>query len=140
MREAFWVLLTLARLVRGRVPIKGAVSNLQRFFNARGSIGARRDYQLMRPLTVITGIVLGSCVSISVSLGAVLFIFLVLGDDYPRLDSEFSALVNSLLIFSAMTVISGLSFYSLVIRHRWRGTAQILMWLGVAATGTYYWP
>jgi hypothetical protein len=94
----------------------------------------------MRPLTVITGIVLGSCLSISVSLGAVLFIFLVLGDDYPRLDSEFSALINSLLIFCAMTVISGLSFYSLVIRHRWSGTAQILMWLGVAATGTYYWP
>ena len=94
----------------------------------------------MRPLTVITGIVLGSCVSITVSLGAVLFIFLVLGEDYPRLDSEFGALINSLLIFSAMTVISGLSFYSLLIRHRWRGTAQILMWLGVAATGTYYWP
>jgi hypothetical protein len=140
VREAFWVLLTLARLVRGRAPIKGAVSNLQRFSNARDSIGARRDYQLMRPLTVITGIVLGSSVSITVSLAAVLFIFLVLGDAHPRLDSEFGALINSLLIFSAMTVISGLSFYSLLIRHRWRGAAQILMWLGLAATGTYYWP
>ena len=94
----------------------------------------------MHPLTVITGIVLGSCLSISVSLGAVLVIFLVLRDDYPRLGDEFGALINSLLIFSAMTVISGLSFYSMLIRHGWRRGAQILMWLGVVATGSYYWP
>jgi hypothetical protein len=97
-------------------------------------------FEAMRPLTVITGIVLGSCVSISVSLGAVLFIFLVLGDEYPRLDDEFGALINSLLIFTAMTAISGMSFYSMLIRHQWRFAAQALMWLGVAATGTYYWP
>jgi hypothetical protein len=39
-----------------------------------------------------------------------------------------------------MTLISGLSFYSILIRHEWRRGAQILMWLGVAATGAYYWP
>ena len=94
----------------------------------------------MRPLTVITGIVLGSCVSITVSLGAVLCIFLILGDDYPRLGSEFGALIDSLLMFTALTAISALSFYSLLIRHRWRGVAQALMWMGVAAAGFYYWP
>lgn len=94
----------------------------------------------MRPLTVITGIVLGSCVSITASLGAVLLIFLVLRDDYPRLHAEFGFLVESLLIFGAMTAISGLSFYSLIIRHAWRGPAQVLMWAGLAATGTWYWP
>jgi hypothetical protein len=94
----------------------------------------------MGPLTVITGIVLGSCLSITLSLGAVLFIFLVLADDHPQLGDEFGALVDSLLIFTAMTVISGLSFYSMLIRHGWRRGAQILMWLGVAAAGSYYWP
>jgi hypothetical protein len=94
----------------------------------------------MRPLTVITGIVLGSCVSITVSLAAVLFIFLVLGDDYPRLDVEFGALTASLLIFTAMTTISALSFYGLIIRHPWRAAAQVLMWLGLIAIGSYYWP
>jgi hypothetical protein len=94
----------------------------------------------MRPLTVITGIVLGSSLSITVSLGAVLFIFLVLGEEHPRLGDEFGALIGSLLIFSAMTLISGLSFYSMLIRHEWRRGAQILMWLGIAATGAYYWP
>jgi hypothetical protein len=94
----------------------------------------------MHPLTVITGIVLGSCLSITLSLAAVLFIFLVLADEHPRLGDEFGALINSLLIFIAMTAISGLSFYSALIRHQWRRGAQILMWLGVAATGSYYWP
>lgn len=94
----------------------------------------------MRPLTVITGIVLGSCVSIAVSLAAVLVIFLILGDDYPRLDAEFRGLTTSLLIFSVMTGISGLSFYALLIRHRWRAAAQAVMWAGLLLTGGYYWP
>lgn len=94
----------------------------------------------MRPLTVITGILLGSCTAITVSLGAVLVIFLVLGDEHPRLRAEFPGLIDSLLIFSAMTFISALSFYSLLIRHAWRGLAQAAMWLGLAATGFYYWP
>jgi hypothetical protein len=94
----------------------------------------------MRPLTVITGIVLGSCLSISVSLMAVLVMFLVLGDEHPRLAAEFGAMRASLALFSAMTAISALSFYSLLIRHKWRGVAQLLMWLGLIATGYYYWP
>lgn len=94
----------------------------------------------MRPLTVITGILLGSCTAISVSLGAVLVIFLVLGDEHPRLRTEFPGLIDSLLIFSAMTAISALSFYSLLIRHQWRVLAQGAMWLGLTVTGFYYWP
>lgn len=94
----------------------------------------------MRPLTVITGILLGSCASIFVSLAAILVIFLILSDDYPRLDSEFGSLLGSLGVFSAMTVISALSFYSLVIGHRWRAVPQFLLWLGLVATGFYYWP
>ncbi|MEX2496570.1 MAG: hypothetical protein WD448_10800 [Woeseia sp.] len=94
----------------------------------------------MRPLTIITGIVLGSCVSITVSLAAVLVIFLVLGSDYPRLQVEFSGLLASLFIFLVMTSIAAVSFYSLVIHHPRRAVAQVLMWLGLIATGSYYWP
>lgn len=94
----------------------------------------------MRPLTVITGIVLGSCVSITVSLGAVLLMFLFLGDEYPRLSAEFGGLVASLLIFLLMTGFSAASFYALLKRHRWRQWSQAVMWLGLIATGYYYWP
>ena len=94
----------------------------------------------MRPLTMITGILLGTCVSISVSLMLVLVVFLVLGDDYPRLQHEFRPLVVSMTIFLGMTMISAASFYSLLIGHRWRYLAQALMWLGVAGTTWYYLP
>lgn len=94
----------------------------------------------MRPLTMITGILLGSCLSISVSLILVLVVFLVLGDEYPRLQHEFRPLVVSTTIFLGMTMISAASFYSLLVGHRWRYLAQGLMWLGLAATTWYYWP
>ena len=94
----------------------------------------------MRPLTMITGILLGSCLAISVSLALVLVVFLVLGDEYPRLQHEFRPLLISMIIFLGMTIISAGSFYSLLTRHRARYAAQALMWLGFAATGWYYWP
>ena len=94
----------------------------------------------MRPLTAITGILLGSCLAITVSLALVLVVFLVLGQDYPRLQHEFGPLTISLFIFLGLTVISAGSFYALLIHHRARWLAQAAMWLGLAATGWYYWP
>ena len=94
----------------------------------------------MRPLAVITGIVAGSCLSITVSLAAVLLVYLVLGDDYPRIRHEFGPLVASLCIFLGMTAVSAASFYTLLINHRSRLVLQGAMWLGVAATAWYYIP
>jgi uncharacterized membrane protein len=94
----------------------------------------------MRPLTAMTGILLGSCAAISISLAAVLFVFLVLGDDYPRLQHEFRPLWHSMLIFLSMTIITAASFYALVKNHRARYWALGGMCLGLAATIGYYWP
>ena len=94
----------------------------------------------MRPLTVITGILLGSCLAITVSLAAVLFVFIVLGDDYPRLQHEFKPLLHSMLIFLGMTTISAVSFYTLIISHRARYWALAIMFIGLAATIWYYLP
>ncbi len=94
----------------------------------------------MRPLTVITGIVLGSCLSITISLVAVLIMFVLLRGEHPRLVAEFEAMSTSLALFSAMTAISALSFYGLIIRHKWRMAAQLLMWAGLVVVGFYYWP
>ena len=94
----------------------------------------------MRPLTVITGILLGSCLSISISLALVLVVFLVLAGEHPRLQTEFRPLLISTMIFLGMTTISAGSFYSLIIRHWARFWAQGLMWLGLAGTAWYYWP
>jgi len=94
----------------------------------------------MRPLTAVNLIILGSCFAIAFSLAAVLIVVLVLGDDYPRLQAEFKPLLRSLVLFLAMTAVSATSFYSLVRVHRLRYWAQGAMWLGLAATGWYYWP
>ena len=94
----------------------------------------------MRPLTVITGILLGSCLSIAFSLAAVLLIFTILGDEYPRLSREFGPLLASLSIFTVMTALSAASFYSLVREHACRWYAHGLMWLGFLCVGAYYWP
>ena len=94
----------------------------------------------MRPLTAINGFLLGSCVAITISLMLVLVVFLVLGDEYPRLRAEFRPLAGSLAVFLAMTIVSAGSFYTLLTRHRLRWAAQVALWLGIAATGLYFWP
>jgi hypothetical protein len=94
----------------------------------------------MRPLTVITGILLGSCLSIAFSLAAVMFVFLILGDDYPRLSHEIRPLFISFAIFTALTAISAMSFYTLLKDHGARWPLQGVMWASLAATGAYFWP
>jgi len=99
-----------------------------------------RKMDRMRPLTVITGIVLGSCLSISFSLAAVLLIFHILSDDYPRLSHEYAPLLVTFGIFTVMTAICAASFYALVKDHKARWISQAVMWSGLLSVGRYYWP
>lgn len=94
----------------------------------------------MRPLMVVNGIMLGSSLSIAVSLALVLIVFLVIGEDYPRVRQETGALLVSMFIFIGMTIISAASFYTLAKNHPFRKLAQGLMWLGLSATAWFYWP
>jgi len=94
----------------------------------------------MRPLSAVTLIILGSSFAITFSLTAVIIVVLVLGDEYPRLQSEFDPLLGSLFVFLGMTAVAALSFYTLVKNHALRFWAQGAMWLGLLAVGLYYWP
>lgn len=94
----------------------------------------------MQPLTIITGIVLGSAASISLGLCVVLIIFLILGDEYPRLAAEFRPLLGSLTLFFAMTAVAAVSFYALLKKVWWRWPTQLLLWVDVLTTGWFYWP
>ena len=94
----------------------------------------------MRPLTMITGILMGSSLAITVSLGMVILVFLLLGADHPRVSYEFRPLVSTTVVFLTMTALTALSFYTLLIRHRARFVAQGLMWLGLACAAWYLWP
>lgn len=94
----------------------------------------------MRPLMVINGVLLGTLFSIFVSLLLVLIVFLVIGQDHPRVQSELRPLTFSMLIFFGMTTISAGSFYSIAVNHRYRYWSQAVLLAGLTATGFYYWP
>ena len=94
----------------------------------------------MRPLTVITGIMLGSSFSIAFSLAGVMCIFLILGDEHPRLSHEIGPLFNSFMIFTVMTLICAMSFYTLIKDHVARWPANAVMWVCLIIVGFYYWP
>jgi hypothetical protein len=94
----------------------------------------------MRPLSVVTLIILGSSFAITFSLAAVLLVVLILGDEYPRLQGEFEPLVQSLILFLGMTAIAAASFYTLIKNHAARYWLNAAMWIGLFGVGYYYWP
>ena len=94
----------------------------------------------MPPLAILTGILLGSCAAIGVGLVIVLFLFYLLADDYPRLATEYDALLRSTVIFLGMTAICAVSFVGLIRHRTWRWIAQAVMWVGLALTIFHYMP
>ena len=103
-------------------------------------IGARTDLEFMKPLTIITGVVLGSAASITLGLAVVMLIFVLSGLDQPRIRDEFSPLAGSVALFGLLTTISAASFVGLVKMRPWRWWAQGGMWACALAIGIYYWP
>ena len=61
----------------------------------------------MQPLTVITGILLGTSASIAAGLAVVMLLFFILADEHPRLATEFGPLLVSTSIFLIMTMLCG---------------------------------
>ena len=94
----------------------------------------------MRPLSVVTLIVLGSSFAITFSLAAVVLVVLLLGTDHPRLASEFEPLLKSLGLFLGMTAVAAASFYSLAKEMAGRYWLQAALWLSLFGVGYYYWP
>lgn len=92
----------------------------------------------MTPLAVITLILLGTAFAITFSLGAVIIVVLVIGDETPRLANEFIPLVKSFLLFIVMTAIAALSFYALTKMHRMRFWSQLLLWSWIGVIGWYF--
>ena len=93
----------------------------------------------MRPLTVLTGIVLGSSAATTFGLGATLIVFLVLSGETPRFREELPLLAVYLAIFVALTAVAALSFIGQARRRPWRRWAQAAMWGALAALAALYW-
>ena len=94
----------------------------------------------MKPLTIITGFVLGTAAAITLGLAVVILIFVLSGLDQPIIKYEFPPLVSSVMLFALLTVVSAASFVSMLKHKPWRWWAQAVMWALLVAIGVYYWP
>jgi hypothetical protein len=91
-------------------------------------------------LGFLTGVVLGSAVSISGVLAMVLVMFLVVSSDHPSLVQEYAPLVRAIVLFGLLAAVAGVAFVGLQKRRPWRWMAQGAMWASLAAIAWSYWP
>jgi hypothetical protein len=94
----------------------------------------------MSPLAVLTGIIMGSAVTISLGLGMVLVIFMILSGEHPRLTAEYGTLLRSFGLFFLLALCAAYAFVGQLRRHAWRGYAQAATWIAIVGIAVYYWP
>jgi len=93
----------------------------------------------MRPLTVLTGIVLGSSAATTFGLAATLVVFAVLSDEHPQFRSELPLLGVYVAIFVGLTALAGVSFIGLARQRPWRRWAQVALWATLCVLAAVYW-
>lgn len=94
----------------------------------------------MRPITVLNGIIMGSCGSIFIGIAVTLVIFLVLSPDNPSLQREMGPLSVYAGIFAGLTVLSVVSFLGHLRMKAWRWWAQLVLLLAGAGAVYYLLP
>lgn len=94
----------------------------------------------MLPFTVILGVLMGTISAIAFGLAAVAFIFWLLQGEYPRVADEMPLLLRSAGIFAILSAASALGFLGTLRQRQWRYPVLGFFWLGLLATGWYYWP
>ena len=92
----------------------------------------------MRPLTVLTGIVLGSAAAASFSLSATLVVFAFLLDDHPQFRAEMPMLALYTAAAVGLTGVAAISFMGELRDRRWRPWSQAAMWAAVVALTCAY--
>lgn len=94
----------------------------------------------MRPITVLNGIVMGSCGSILIGISVTLVIFLVLGPENPSLQRELGPLSLYAAIFAGLTALSAWAFVGQLLMKRWRWWAQAALLSGLVGATLYLLP
>lgn len=92
----------------------------------------------MRPLTVLTGIILGSAAATTFGLVATLVVFLVLSDEVPKFRAELPLLGGYSALFAGLTALAALSFIGQAKQRPWRRGAQAAMWGALVALAALY--
>jgi O-antigen/teichoic acid export membrane protein len=94
----------------------------------------------MSPLAVLTGIIMGSAITMTVGLAMVLIVFVVLTGEHPRLGIEAYRLLASFGLFLTLALLSSAAFWAVLNRRRWMWAAQAATWVALGAIAWFYWP
>jgi uncharacterized transporter YbjL len=95
----------------------------------------------VRPAVVILGFVLGSAAAITFALAGTMVVFVVLRDEYPRLEGELASLAISLTLFALLTGAAAGSFYGEIRQRGWRRLALAALMVMLAVVAAYHaWP
>lgn len=78
----------------------------------------------MRPLTVLNGIIFGSCVSIFIGIAVTWLLFQLLAPENPSLQLELETLGVYALLFLGLVLVSGVAFLGQLLRKSWRWWAE----------------
>jgi TctA family transporter len=93
----------------------------------------------VRPLTVLTAIVLGSAVAITFSLSATAVVYLVLQNKHPQFRAELPWLLGYLAAFVLLSAVAGLTLAGQLRERPWRRWAQATMWALLVGFASLYW-
>jgi len=91
----------------------------------------------MRPITVLNGIIMGSCGSIFLGIAVTLVIFLFLGAEHPTLQREITPLATYAAIFAVLTALAVWAFLGQLLLKPWRWWSQTALLAGVASAVFY---
>ena len=94
----------------------------------------------MSPLAILTGIIMGSAITMTVGLAMVLIVFVVLAGEHPRLGTEAYRLLASFGLFLSLALVSSAAFWGVLRKRPWMWVAQAATWLAVVAIARFYWP
>lgn len=94
----------------------------------------------MHPLAMLTGIVLGSAVSITVALTLTLVVFLLLPEYASRIGEEFPPLLRALGGSALLAALAAAAFLGEVKQRPWRRAAQAVLWAVLAVGAWWVWP
>ena len=94
----------------------------------------------MRPLVVLLGIVMGSTVSIAVTLLLIGVVYLLMPEYSDRLAEERGQLLAACLMAVFLAAVAVTSFYAELRTRSWRYGAHVALALVLATVLWVYWP
>src|SRR6186713_558204 len=99
-----------------------------------------RFESIMRPLTVLIGIVMGSAVSLAVGLLLTWIVLLFLPEYREELAQEQGPLAQAIVIFALISAVAAASFYGEIRERQWRLATHLAMVMALSLAIWTYWP